>query len=576
MTTDEAFARAGLVCLAVAVLVGTPAVGQAQTAESVAVTQSTVQAAPVVALPQIDGEAPPRLRWDAGLDVPFLPADRGWRDPAVDLNDPLAPDVRPASRPRQTGRATIEMGTFIAWSAANYWRKYASFVEDWQFRLTWKDQARKWFTSEGLRLDSNNMRLNWTHGAAGGVYYSFGRSNGFGAGESFLFAAAGSVLWEYGAEWREISSINDHVFTAVGGMAIAEPLFQFGSYFRNRPGAANRLAAVATNPLVALNDLLDGANRPTRTPTSRWHDFRLSTGAVRGLPLPDSAAETLNVVNLDLRLVTLPDYGVAGKGSGRFRDTIDAGFHADVHASGSRVEEFNLGSRALLFGRWWKDVGQDDAGVRRGHDLWVGIQVAWDVFQKKPIAPYDGHDLGMKDQWFPREQPTRYTDKGSSVHLPGPTVGLTMYAGKLRTRLDLGAALNFSMINSLPFNQYSATHDTWGVKTTLQNWGYYYALGATLTGSAEAEYGAWSAAANLDYRRFGSIQGLDRYQNQVTDDGRLVDSRLVTAASLTVRLPRTPVFATVAVRGIDRRGWFHETAAHVRETRVSYEMGVNF
>ena len=49
--------------------------------------------------------------------------------------------------------------------------------------------------------------------------------------------------------------------------------------------------------------------------------------------------------------------------------------------------------------------------------------------------------------------------------------------------------VDFSMINSLPYNDYSAGHDVWGVKTTLRNWGYYYALGYSLGGRLDLRYG---------------------------------------------------------------------------------------
>lgn len=551
-------------CLVFGILAATPATPQenAGPARPLRLTLPSAQEGPPVS--QEIGSERRTLLADVTFDVP---------DPRQ--NDQSAPGA-PGQRRRHSGRAFLEVGSFLLGSTANYWRTYYSFVEDWQFGLSWRDQSRKWFTGEGLRLDSNNIRLNWTHGASGALYYSFARSNGLGTGVSFLFATGGSLFWEYVSEWREISSINDHVYTAVGGVAIGEPLFQISSYFRNRHGLANRIATVLTNPLVAINDHLDGRNRPPRVPTGDWHDFRLSTGALRGAPRSTGGASTQEVLNLDLRIVTLPNYGKSGTGSGRVGSTIDSGFHFAVHARGVRVEEFAISTRATLSGWWWKDVRQDEKGLRRGYDFWLGIQTAWDVFKKAPIAPYDGRDLGIKVKWLPREAPTKYTDKGSSVHFPGPTMSLTTYAGKLRTRIDLSAAVNFSMVNSLPFNQYSATHDIWGVKTTLHNWGYYYALGTTLAGRAEAEYGAWRATVGVDSRRFVSIQGLDRYQAVLTDDGRLTDSRLVSFASLTAQLPRTPVFATVRAEGVGRRGWFHESSAHVQETRFSYEIGVRF
>ncbi|MBU4307713.1 MAG: hypothetical protein KKB32_07785, partial [Acidobacteria bacterium] len=51
-------------------------------------------------------------------------------------------EAKPAMK---VGRAFLEMGINLTVSALNYWNKYAKFIEDWQFTLTWKDQKRKFF-----------------------------------------------------------------------------------------------------------------------------------------------------------------------------------------------------------------------------------------------------------------------------------------------------------------------------------------------------------------------------------------------------------------------------------------------
>jgi len=482
-------------------------------------------------------------------------------------------EAKPAMK---VGRAFIEMGINMTVATLNYWNKYAKFIEDWQFELTWKDQKRKFFTSEGLRLDSNNMRLNWTHAWSGALYYNWARSNRLSPLASFLFASGGSLIWEYFAEFREVASINDNIFTAIGGPAIGEPLFQIADHFRSRPGFANRIACLLVDPLLAINDLLDGESRVPRLPTRGWSDFRFSLGGKHGPVSPADNNSGHAALDLDLRLVTLPGYGQAGSGSGYSRQPIDNEFRISSSFNGRLVEEFSSYTRCVLSGWWWKNVRADASGALHGVEYWLGAVTAWDFFQKKPIVPYDGNDLGMIDPWLEREQPTRYSDKHSTVNLIGPAFHLTRYAGRLTARFDLEATLDFGMINSLAYNDYSADHDVWGVKTTLHNWGYYYSWGYSLGGRFDLRFGGLRAQAGIHYQLFRSIQGLDRFQEDLLDDSRLSDSRLVYNAGLSVAIPRTPLFISLNLEGIDRWGRFHEVSVKKHEVRFFYRLGVQF
>ncbi len=481
------------------------------------------------------------------------------------------------SKQRKTGIALFEVSINIAISAANYWQEYTHFLEDWQFTLNWKDQKRKFFTSEGLRLDSNNFRLNWTHGGSGALYYNWGRTNGLSSAESSLFSLCGSLFWEYFAEWREISSINDHIFTSFGGIDSGEALFQVANHFRHRPGLANRVAELLFNPLMVFNDLLDGPRRAPRVPLADWHDFRLSLGGRRGdVPMDLVRSPGESALGLDMRLVLAPGYGNAGTGQGYFRHTMDNEVHFHISSSSHGVEEFSIATRSVLFGWWWQRVHEDGKGGRHGRYLWLGGVSGWDMFQKRAIAPYDGNDLGETGQWFPIPQPAHFTDKGSTVHLFGPAFALTQYAGAFTGRLDLQATLDFGMINSLAYNVYSADHDVWGVKSTLHNWGYYYSLGYSLGGRFDLQYKGWRAEAGVHYQRFHSIQGHDRFQKDIIDDSPLRDSRLVYTAGLSAAIPRTPLFLSLKLEGIDRRGRFHEVSVRGYETRFYYQVGVTF
>ncbi|MCX6557645.1 MAG: DUF3943 domain-containing protein [Candidatus Aminicenantes bacterium] len=482
-------------------------------------------------------------------------------------------DAKPAVK---TGWAFIEMGINLAVTAVFYWIKYTQFLEDWQFTLTWKDQQRKFFTSEGLRMDSNRLLTNVVHAWAGAFYYSCARTNGLSPFVSLLFSAGGSLIWEYVAEWREISSINDHIFTIAGGPASGEPLFQIASHFRSRPGLANRIACLLVNPVLGINDFIDGKSRPARVPSRGASDFRLSLGGKQGPASPADNASAHAAFDLDLRLVTLPGYGRPGSGSGYSRLPLDNEYRISFSFNDSLVEEISARTSCVLAGWWWRRVSASENGALRGSESWLGWVMAWDFFLKKTVAAYDGDELGMTDPWLEREQPTRYTDKYSTIHLIGPDYNLTMYSGALTARLGLQATLDFSMIHSLAYNTYSADHDVWGVKTTLHNWGYYYSMGYSLEGRFDVRTQGLRLEAGIEYQRCASIQGLDRFQDDIRDDSRLSDTRFAYNAALSVAVPRSPFFFSFNLEGIDRSGRFHEVSVKNHELRFFYRLGVSF
>jgi hypothetical protein len=468
------------------------------------------------------------------------------------------------------------MGLNLVVTAAYYWKNYKDFLEDWQFTLTWEDQKRKFFTSEGLRMDSNRLVTNTIHAWAGAFYYSCARTNGLSPFVSLLFSTGGSIVWEYIAEWREISSINDHIFTSLGGLAFSEPLFQIAGHFRSRPGFANRIACLLVNPTLGINDLLDGKKRGPRLPTRDWNDFRLSLGGKEGPVSPADNAASHAAMDIDLRLVTLPGYGRPGSGSGYARQPLQSEYRIQFSFNERMVEEVYGHTRSVMGGWWWKDVRADASGALHGAEYWLGWATGWDFFQKKAVVAYDGKWLGKSEAWLVRERPTRFTDKLSALHLVGPAFNWTGYAGQLSARIDLEATFDFSMINSMAFNEYSAGHEVWGVKTTLNNWGYYYSLGYSLNAGLDLRLGGLRAEAGLKYQWFSSIEGIDRFQEQVTDDSPLRDSRLACHASLSLAIPRTPLFLSLNLENIERHGRFHDVRVRNNDLRFFYKLGFSF
>jgi hypothetical protein len=101
----------------------------------------------------------------------------------------------------------------------------------------WADQRERLFTFEAWRFDTNLFRVNWTHQLAGSLYYNFARANRLTWLESTLVTLCGALWWEFVTEWREVISINDLIFTTVGGYAGGEAFYQLGRFLQDTRAA---------------------------------------------------------------------------------------------------------------------------------------------------------------------------------------------------------------------------------------------------------------------------------------------------------------------------------------------------
>ena len=102
------------------------------------------------------------------------------------------------------------------------------------------------------------------HPYTGSIYFNFARSSGLSFWWGLFYAAVGSALWELGGE-TEPPSINDQLFTPLGGAILGEVLYR--AYLLilpqgERAGVPRHLAAFLVDPAAALNGLLfDGRFR---------------------------------------------------------------------------------------------------------------------------------------------------------------------------------------------------------------------------------------------------------------------------------------------------------------------------
>jgi hypothetical protein len=472
-------------------------------------------------------------------------------------------------RPRK-GRAWLELAGFQAYSIGSYWIRYKShFQEDWQFRMTFNSQFKRIVLLQGWRFDSNQFDLNWTHSLAGAVYYQFGRTNHTSWLYSWMMSVAGSTMWEL-SEWKEVISLNDQIMTGLGGFAIGEPWYQVGNYLAHRPGLVWR-ALSFMNPVLKFNHWLDRKDPRARNYIlPGWHDFGLVAG-VRHLSTAGRPAETAAYFEVHTRLIGLPEYGKTGDVRRTFRDTYYSSMSLDYAARNGTADETRFSSSAVPWGSFRQKIDDN----LEGHSLIVGLGSSFEYFKKRSFDYYDlnpvpvnmGIDLHL-------EIPRNFTDKLAIVHLAGPMVDWTVFRRGWKLRAVANAYFDFGLINAYALNGYSQLHHTPpsdtidGMKTTVLYYGYYYGFGGTFSGSTDLEWGAFRARALASFGAWGSADSLDRFQDRVTNNAHLSDSRFRYLFGAGWKVPRVPVEVFLTYEGVQRNGRLLEVRSGSLEKRL--------
>jgi len=480
-----------------------------------------------------------------------------YRPPAA---APVAP-VEPVERGR---RALLEFSTLLLFENIRYWEAN-SFVEDWQFKLTWKEQKDKLLGLEGVRFDSNRFGTNWTHAFAGGLYYDFGRANSLGVKDSLLLATFEALYWELVVEWREVVSVNDLVSTIFGGFSMGEPYYQLTRYLLTRESPVAR-ALGFVNPMLGVHAVLDPASRPrpTDAQTLPGHGVSLALGAATVDSRYASDSGGFASVGLRSRLALAPGYTAPGAETRQGWEVLSSTADFNLDLDGGAVHEIDVYSRAVFYGRLARAVGEDS----RGSASVIGLGSAFTLFSK---APLPGVEDGAVDFSKPLELdgPRNFRDKYAIVHLVGP-----VYEGFSRGKgIDVAWAVeaypDFGLVSAYALNEYSGEHDVSGTKSTLVTSGYYYGYGASLKALVEAGAGPVTAGVEVALHYHTSIEGLDRFEERLSSDVHASDSGIRIDANLQVAIPRTPLAIETTARWLSRRGEIGNTVTTGTETRLS-------
>jgi len=476
------------------------------------------------------------------------------------------PNYRKLEKPQKRwGRAVAEGAGHFVYAVASYWIRQDVMKEDWEYQFTWKDQKRRFLFLDGPRFDSNTFQFNWTHSVAGAMYYNYARVNNFNSLESLLYTMGASYFWEFFVEFKEVVSVNDMIGTPMGGLSIGESLFQVSRVFRDSPPTPlNRFASFITDPIMTLNYWLD---RKKDTPKIHEgaadfrHDFRLSWGA-RGNTFSGDKTNLKINLGLETEITTLPEYGKTGAVSRYSRGTMFTRFNADAALDDKGVYQFDIFAKTVLFGYFNQDIRESAAHDKTGYSFFLGAGTAFDLVRKRTPTPEEDPEEAY------------LTDKLCVINILGPCFDLSLFHNDLKVRFIADAYADFALVHSLAYFPYTDIHEVTNTKSTLLNHGYYYALGFTTSSLLQVNYANLELKGKFKYHYFDSVEGLDRFQDEMADgeDFPLKDTRFDYHFSVGYIIPNSPIQLVLALEKTDREGWLEDFYRQHSETRSYFQV----
>jgi len=300
-------------------------------------------------------------------------------------------------------------------------------------------------------IDSDPFSTNqFLHPYQGSIYYGFARSAGLNFWESFLYAEAGSFLWEIGGETGP-PSINDQITTPIAGSFLGEPLFRMASLLLetgdgSKPGFWRELGAAVISPPTGFNRLVFGDRFDPIFPS---HDPAVFMRFQLGYSL--STSLTGPAVSEDFQPhQAIGDfsiaYGLPGKPGYHYTRPFDY-FHFEFTAASANIFE-NIMVRGLLIG-----TDYESGDTYRG--VW-GLFGSYDYISPQTFrVSSSALSLGTTAQWWLSQavalQGTALGGVGygaaGTIHGSGERdyhYGLTPQ-GLLALRLILGNRASFDM-----------------------------------------------------------------------------------------------------------------------------------
>ncbi|HXH31290.1 MAG TPA: DUF3943 domain-containing protein [Bacteriovoracaceae bacterium] len=370
--------------------------------------------------------------------------------------------------------------------------------------------------TEWIRFEDNSQAMNFlNHPLSGAVYHQIARSNGYGKVASLLFGFTASLMWEYGAEMREVASLNDMIVTPATGFILGEVGYKFSEFLSRGDGSkGKRLLAAVMSPASWFNRKIDSEKAQQAAaldslgfPADVWHQFKLSIGAT---------AQKEAWVELEGKLIDVKGYAQEGKSRGWLTDSPLVAAKLETIIGKEGLKRLDLYGKLVYSAYHKKNIQSDSDGNLKGYEFLIG-----------PAADYN---------YVMSETGKGIKDVVGKVGILGSSMDLTYFLpNKTVLKMVVDMYGDFAMVRSLAIDQHSSEFGLEGAKGVLKKRQAYYALGLSTNAETTVSKGRFEAGGSYRRSSYDSIEGLDIAQASadsgmhprppVTDDFNLKDKR---------------------------------------------------
>jgi len=367
-------------------------------------------------------------------------------------------------------RAGLEISLFIGTGIIgyNYWQE--KMKDDWEFEYkNLDDYLERFFTTDQIKFDDNDILYNWGHVYAGAFYHQVGRVNGYSNYESLLISMAGSSVWEYVIEFREAISINDQVMTGIGGAILGETFYQMASLLKKRSKTPlAKLIANYLQPIDIAETLFDRNNialntierQPLGFSKGNLEKFTIFTGSKH--VLQSSSHYSVFELGLAGEMIKLP---IASPGSSNriTTDTVAVEITQTVGLNQNGIRDYYSYTKVVPSAFFSKRISSN----QNGYSLVVGPAAG---------TEYNSRGFGHKQDFY------------AMVNLLGGTFDLIFFRNQKSLRMALDIYGDVAFVRPFVTNPYFATGNTYvDAKTILRKKTYYYAIGTSMRSRVEAQ-----------------------------------------------------------------------------------------